>query len=86
MTHPRKQRDPGKGLSPKAHQSLTQISPSTGSGPTLKKSGEMSNWWWEFWSICYQGAEPINDTQVQDIASRQAVAFRLPLAQLEKSG
>ena len=51
----------------------------------LEKSGEIPNWWMEFWSICHQGAEPLNDTQVQALASRQAVAFRLPLAQQEKS-
>ena len=30
----------------------------------LKKSGEIPDWWWDFWSICCQGVEPLNDTKV----------------------
>ena len=51
----------------------------------LEKSREIPNWWWEFWSICCQGAKPLNNPQVQALVSRQAAAFRLPLAQQEKS-
>ena len=36
---PQKTKDPSKGLSPKACQPSTQISPATGSGPTLRRAG-----------------------------------------------
>ena len=38
ITHPRKQRNPSKGWSPTPHQPPTQISPVTGSGPTLQRA------------------------------------------------
>ena len=38
VPHPRKQRVPRKGLSPKAHQLLIQISPATGSWPTSRRA------------------------------------------------
>ena len=37
MTHPGKQRDPCKGLSPNIHQPWPQISPTTGCGPTSRR-------------------------------------------------
>ena len=37
VTHPRKPRDPGKGLNPKAHQPPTQVAPTHGSWHTLRR-------------------------------------------------
>ena len=46
---------------------------------------ELLSWWREFWSLCHKGTGPLSNSQVQELARKQAVGFRLPTAQ-EKGG
>ena len=52
----------------------------------LAERDELPNWWPEFWSLHHRDARPLSEAQVQELAQKQAMAFRLPTAQREKSG
>ena len=47
----------------------------------MVKKDELLSWWLEFLSVCRKGARPLSDAQVQELARKQAVGFRLPAAQ-----
>ena len=47
----------------------------------LAERDEIPNWWLEFWSLHHRDARPLSNAQVQELAQKQAMAFRLPAAQ-----
>ena len=52
----------------------------------LVERDKLPNWWPEFQSLQHRDVGPLSDAQVQELAQKQAMAFRLPTAQREKSG
>ena len=61
-------------------ESLTTLNPNITSDwiwSYIKKSGKITDWWQEILgSFTTQGAKPLNDTQVQFLASRQAAVLQ----------
>ena len=69
-------------LHPK-HQPPIVTSPRTQAEPIAGRK-ELLSWWQELRSLHHKGTRPLSDSQVQELARKQAVAFRLPAGQ-EKS-
>ena len=52
----------------------------------MAKSRQPSSWWWEFRSLYKDFTDGLSDDMVQQIARKQAAAFRLPTVQDEVVG
>ena len=52
----------------------------------LKENDRVPEWWREFWSLIPSLNESFGDIPVQRMAHQQAIAFRLPAAQVEWEG
>ena len=50
----------------------------------IEEREQLLNWWQEFRSLDHKGTIPLSDSQVQELARKQAAAFRLPAPQKEK--
>ena len=52
----------------------------------LAERDELPSWWSDLQSFHHRGARPLSDAQMQELARKQAMGFRLPAAQRQKSG
>ena len=74
----------GVGLEPGVRQPwIHWTTPMTESHSS--ESWDLQRWWLKFWSLHHRHARSLSDTQVEELARKQVVGFRLPTAQREES-